>query len=85
MPSLKAVLSLPIRLYVFSASSGIQDLIDAGLQYWLQDSVLWIHMILMGFAFGIIFPTGMVLGVRLAPYSYSYDHDSRNGLFSPNS
>ncbi|KAL2814643.1 hypothetical protein BJX63DRAFT_196383 [Aspergillus granulosus] len=27
------------------------------------DSTLWIHMILMGFAFGIIFPLGMVLGI----------------------
>ncbi|KAJ5736531.1 Protein YTP1 [Penicillium malachiteum] len=27
------------------------------------DSILWIHMILMGFAFGIIFPLGMVLGI----------------------
>ncbi|GAQ45380.1 hypothetical protein AtubIFM56815_011201 [Aspergillus tubingensis] len=27
------------------------------------DTTLWIHMILMGFAFGIIFPLGMVLGI----------------------
>ncbi|CAI7589797.1 unnamed protein product [Penicillium pancosmium] len=27
------------------------------------DSTLWVHMILMGFAFGIIFPLGMVLGI----------------------
>ncbi|KAF7596286.1 hypothetical protein BBP40_002430 [Aspergillus hancockii] len=27
------------------------------------DSKLWVHMILMGFAFGIIFPLGMVLGI----------------------
>ncbi|KAE8388347.1 hypothetical protein BDV23DRAFT_112617 [Aspergillus alliaceus] len=27
------------------------------------DSTLWVHMILMGLAFGIIFPLGMVLGV----------------------
>ncbi|CAG7940419.1 unnamed protein product [Penicillium nalgiovense] len=27
------------------------------------DSTLWTHMILMGLAFGIIFPTGMVLGI----------------------
>ncbi|KAJ5080958.1 hypothetical protein N7456_013668 [Penicillium angulare] len=27
------------------------------------DSTLWIHMILMGFAFGIVFPLGMVLGI----------------------
>ncbi|KAJ5722828.1 Protein YTP1 [Penicillium malachiteum] len=27
------------------------------------DSILWIHMILMGFSFGIIFPLGMVLGI----------------------
>ncbi|BCR85020.1 Ytp1 family protein [Aspergillus chevalieri] len=27
------------------------------------DSTLWIHMILMGLAFGIIFPLGMVLGI----------------------
>ncbi|KAJ5095084.1 Protein YTP1 [Penicillium argentinense] len=27
------------------------------------DSTLWIHMILMGFAFGAIFPFGMVLGI----------------------
>ncbi|KAJ5584030.1 Protein YTP1 [Penicillium hispanicum] len=29
----------------------------------LQDSTLWTHMILMGLAFGIIFPLGMVLGI----------------------
>ncbi|KKZ67006.1 hypothetical protein EMCG_07306 [[Emmonsia] crescens] len=27
------------------------------------DSILWIHMILMAVAFGLIFPTGMVLGI----------------------
>ncbi|PWY85713.1 hypothetical protein BO94DRAFT_535852 [Aspergillus sclerotioniger CBS 115572] len=27
------------------------------------DSTLWVHMILMGFAFGLIFPLGMVLGI----------------------
>lgn len=27
------------------------------------DSVLWIHMILMGITFGVIFPLGMVLGI----------------------
>ncbi|PYH88447.1 hypothetical protein BO71DRAFT_403848 [Aspergillus ellipticus CBS 707.79] len=27
------------------------------------DSTLWIHMVLMGFAFGVIFPLGMVLGI----------------------
>ncbi|KAJ5728065.1 Protein YTP1 [Penicillium malachiteum] len=27
------------------------------------DSILWIHMILMGFSFGMIFPLGMVLGI----------------------
>lgn len=30
------------------------------------DSILWIHILLQGFAWGIIFPTGMVLGVRLS-------------------
>jgi hypothetical protein len=29
------------------------------------DSILWIHILVQGFAWGIIFPTGMVLGVRL--------------------
>lgn len=29
----------------------------------VQDSILWIHILLQMFAFGIIFPTGMVLGV----------------------
>lgn len=28
-----------------------------------QDSILWIHILLMMLSFGIIFPTGMVLGV----------------------
>jgi hypothetical protein len=28
-----------------------------------QDSVLWAHILLMMLAFGVIFPTGMVLGV----------------------
>ncbi|KAH6622434.1 hypothetical protein C7974DRAFT_362962 [Boeremia exigua] len=27
------------------------------------DSILWIHILLQGFAWGIIFPTGMVLGI----------------------
>ncbi|KAJ6013002.1 hypothetical protein N7499_012396 [Penicillium canescens] len=27
------------------------------------DGILWTHMILMGFAFGIVFPLGMVLGI----------------------
>ncbi|OOF92228.1 hypothetical protein ASPCADRAFT_210640 [Aspergillus carbonarius ITEM 5010] len=27
------------------------------------DSTLWVHMILMGFAFGLVFPLGMVLGI----------------------
>lgn len=27
------------------------------------DSILWIHILVQGFAWGIIFPTGMVLGV----------------------
>lgn len=31
-----------------------------------QDSTLWVHILLMVFAFGIIFPLGMVLGVGLA-------------------
>lgn len=29
----------------------------------MQDSILWIHILLQMFAFGILFPTGMVLGV----------------------
>ncbi len=29
------------------------------------DSILWIHILVQGLAWGIIFPTGMVLGVRL--------------------
>lgn len=27
------------------------------------DSILWIHILVQGFAWGLIFPTGMVLGV----------------------
>jgi hypothetical protein len=29
------------------------------------DSILWIHILVQGFAWGIIFPVGMVLGVGL--------------------
>lgn len=29
----------------------------------LQDTILWIHIIIQMVAFGIIFPVGMVLGV----------------------
>lgn len=29
------------------------------------DSILWTHILLQGLAWGLIFPTGMVLGVRL--------------------
>lgn len=32
----------------------------------VQDAILWIHILLMMLSFGIIFPTGMVLGVRLS-------------------
>lgn len=28
-----------------------------------QDSILWTHILMMGAAFGLIFPTGMVLGI----------------------
>ena len=28
-----------------------------------MDSTLWIHIIMQTFAFGIVFPTGMVLGL----------------------
>jgi hypothetical protein len=28
------------------------------------DSILWIHILIQSLAWGIIFPTGMVLGVR---------------------
>lgn len=30
------------------------------------DSILWTHILVQSLAWGIIFPTGMVLGVRLA-------------------
>jgi hypothetical protein len=30
------------------------------------DSILWTHILVQGFAWGIIFPTGMVLGVSPA-------------------
>lgn len=30
------------------------------------DSILWLHILVQGFAWGIIFPLGMVLGVRSA-------------------
>jgi Domain of unknown function (DUF2427). len=38
-----------------------------------KDSTLWVHMILMGFSFGIIFPTGMVLGVCLVFFLLEMD------------
>lgn len=28
------------------------------------DSILWIHILIQSLAWGVIFPTGMVLGVR---------------------
>jgi hypothetical protein len=29
----------------------------------VKDSILWIHILLQMLAFGVIFPTGMILGV----------------------
>jgi hypothetical protein len=29
----------------------------------VKDSILWVHILLQMLAFGVIFPTGMVLGV----------------------
>lgn len=34
-----------------------------------QDSILWVHIILMTVAFGLIFPAGMVLGVSSPIFS----------------
>jgi len=36
------------------------------------DSILWTHILLMTVAFGMIFPTGMVLGVCLPPESTTF-------------
>lgn len=30
----------------------------------MQDTTLWIHILIQTFAWGVIFPIGMVLGVR---------------------
>ena len=30
-----------------------------------QDTILWIHIVIQILSFGIVFPAGMVLGVRL--------------------
>lgn len=32
---------------------------------WLQDTILWIHIFVQMLAFGVLFPLGMVLGVRV--------------------
>jgi len=33
----------------------------------VKDSILWVHILLQMLAFGVIFPTGMVLGVGSLP------------------
>lgn len=38
----------------------------------IQDTTLWIHILLQMLAFGIIFPLGMVLGVSLALIVYHH-------------
>ncbi|PGH10124.1 hypothetical protein AJ80_07575 [Polytolypa hystricis UAMH7299] len=62
------------------------------------DSVLWIHMILMGVTFGLIFPTGMVLGIVrsrwhvpvqivgtiIAVVAYFMGHMHKGRQFAPN-
>ena len=41
-----------------------------------QDTILWIHILLQIFAFGIVFPTGMVLGVsRLCQAGIQFQAD----------
>lgn len=37
---------------------------ERGLTRVLQDTTLWIHIFINMFAYGVIFPIGMVLGVR---------------------
>ncbi|KAJ5953479.1 Protein YTP1 [Penicillium verhagenii] len=62
------------------------------------DSTLWIHMILMGFTFGIVFPLGMVLGIIrsrwhvpvqvvgtiIAVVAYFLGHAHKGRQFAPN-
>ncbi|KAJ5126298.1 Protein YTP1 [Penicillium atrosanguineum] len=62
------------------------------------DSTLWVHMILMGLSFGIIFPTGMVLGIVrsrwhvpvqivgtvIAVVAYFIGHAHKGRQFGPN-
>ncbi|KAJ5216552.1 Protein YTP1 [Penicillium cinerascens] len=63
-----------------------------------MDSTLWVHIILMGFAFGIIFPLGMVLGIVrsrwhvplqivgtvIAVVAYFLGHAHKGRQFGPN-
>ena len=46
----------------------------------MQDATLWIHIFLQMFAFGILFPLGMVLGVSVPD---NVQDDMRAGLNSP--
>ncbi|KAJ5645599.1 Protein YTP1 [Penicillium longicatenatum] len=62
------------------------------------DSTLWIHMILMGFTFGLVFPFGMVLGIVrsrwhvpvqvvgtvIAVVAYFLGHAHKGRQFAPN-
>lgn len=41
----------------------------------LQDAILWIHILIQIFSFGIVFPTGMVLGVRSLPSAVPQSQD----------
>ncbi len=43
----------------------------------MQDSILWIHIILQVITWGVIFPAGMVLGVGV-PFRQSIENKSGN-------
>ena len=61
---LKARSSRQTRLYVIPyLLDFVLNVCDSNALL-LQDTVLWLHILLMTLAFGIIFPLGMVFGVR---------------------
>lgn len=44
------------------------------------DSILWIHILLQTLAWGILFPTGMILGVRRPHMSILQNGENANNI-----
>ncbi|KAJ5232035.1 Protein YTP1 [Penicillium chermesinum] len=83
-----------------AAAHGGHEMVPEGEAISLEplDAILWVHILLMGFAFGIIFPLGMVLGIVrsrwhvpvqvvgscIATVAYFLGHAHKGRQFGPN-